>query len=92
MIKKTVFWTRPDASVTWPALGVAVAEKTAHENWLTTEFTGSIERTAIETDTTHVLTIYFQTQEDYDTVENSATLQALLNKMQPVMIASQLNR
>lgn len=90
MIKKTIFWTRPDASVTWPWLGLA--ENDAHENWLITGYTGTIDRTATETDTTYVLTIYFETQEDYDTVENSTTLLALLNKMQPDMTVSGTTR
>jgi hypothetical protein len=83
MIKKTVFWTRPNASVTWPWLGLA--ENDAHENWLTTGYTGTIDRDATETDTTYVLTIYFQTQEECDINANSAELLALLNKMQPDM-------
>ena len=90
MIKRTIKWTRPDATVEWPWIGLP--ELDAFENWVTTECPHLLDRHATETETTYELTFYFDSQEICDAFKSTTQSSALVGAQIPILALRGIDR
>lgn len=89
MIKRTIIWTRPNASTLWPWEGLA--EQDAYEIWIT-QANYVADRYINETETTCELVLIFNTQEDCDNHKNNSHTTALVSAQVPILADRNITR